>query len=215
MAIGQRDIKRLVSYTSVAHFGFIALGVFALTSQGGAGAVLYMVNHGLSTGALFIVVGILATSARQEPATSAPSAAWRRWRRCSAACLPGGRVCPSLALPGPQQLRQRSSSCWSAPSPATGWPAVVATTGIILAALYVLLLYQRTMQGTVSSKVQAFKDLSPRELLAVGPLIVLIVALGVYPKPMIDMINPAVKATLSDVHKSDPIPVNAQIGGRK
>jgi NADH-quinone oxidoreductase subunit M len=93
--------------------------------------------------------------------------------------------------------------------------AIVATTGIILAALYILLVYQRTMQGVVIDKVRGFGDLNVRELLAVGPLIALIIALGIYPKPLTDMINPAVRATMSDVHKSDPVPVDARIGGVK
>ncbi|MCW2528199.1 MAG: NADH-quinone oxidoreductase subunit, partial [Pseudonocardiales bacterium] len=95
--------------------------------------------------------------------------------------------------------------------------AILATTGIILAALYVLLLYQRTMQGAVSAKVAKFRDLSARELLAIGPLIGLIIVLGVYPKPLTDMINPAVKATLSDIHKTDPPPKSPNVrteGGR-
>jgi NADH-quinone oxidoreductase subunit M len=94
--------------------------------------------------------------------------------------------------------------------------AIVATTGIILAALYVLLLYQRTMQGTVSGKVLGFRDLNARELFAVGPLIALILVLGVYPQPVIKIINPAVRATLSDVGQTDPQPqIAAQPGGHK
>ncbi len=93
--------------------------------------------------------------------------------------------------------------------------AIVGTTGIILAALYILLLYQRTMQGAVIDRVRGFRDLDARELLAVGPLIALILVLGIYPKPLTDIINPAVQATMSDVHKSDPVPVDAHLGGGK
>jgi NADH-quinone oxidoreductase subunit M len=84
--------------------------------------------------------------------------------------------------------------------------AIIATTGIILAAIYVLYLYQRTFQGTVSERVTKFRDLNAREIFSVAPLIAIIIFLGVYPKPVIDIINPAVKATLSNVHKTDPAP---------
>jgi NADH-quinone oxidoreductase subunit M len=94
--------------------------------------------------------------------------------------------------------------------------AVLATTGIILAAIYVLWLYQRTMQGAVSEKVGKFKDLNVREAFAVGPLIAIILFLGIYPKPIIDVINPAVKATLQNVHQTDPAPAaGTAIGGVK
>jgi NADH-quinone oxidoreductase subunit M len=84
--------------------------------------------------------------------------------------------------------------------------AVLATTGIVLAAIYVLYLYQRTFQGTVSEKVKKFRDVNVREVFAVAPLIALIIFLGVYPKPVLDVINPAITATLHDVHKTDPVP---------
>ncbi|MDT4900511.1 MAG: NADH-quinone oxidoreductase subunit [Pseudonocardiales bacterium] len=86
----------------------------------------------------------------------------------------------------------------------------------MLAAIYVLYLYQRTFQGAVNEKVTKFRDLNVREVFSVAPLIALIVFLGVYPKPVLDIINPAVKATLSDVHKTDPAPVfKTAVGGKK
>ena len=210
LAMGQRDMKRLVAYTSVAHFGFIGLGIFAFTTQGGTGAVLYMVNHGLSTGALFIVVGFLIVRGKSRLVGdySGTSAVTPRLggmfllAGLSALALPGMSTFISefLVLVG-TFTRHRAF-------------AIVATTGIVLAALYVLLLYQRTMQGVVIDKVRGFRDLSAREILAVGPLIALIIVLGFYPKPLTDMINPAVKATLSDVHQSDPTPIDARTGGR-
>jgi NADH-quinone oxidoreductase subunit M len=86
--------------------------------------------------------------------------------------------------------------------------AVLGTTGIVLAALYILLVYQRTMQGTLSSKVKSFKDVKAREVFAVAPLLVLIIALGVYPKPVTDVVNPAVTATLHDLSTTDPQPAS-------
>jgi NADH-quinone oxidoreductase subunit M len=94
--------------------------------------------------------------------------------------------------------------------------AVVATTGIILAAIYVLYLYKRTFQGPVSDRVTAFRDVNVREIFAVAPLLALIVFLGIYPKPVLDVINPAVKATLQNVHQNDPAPkLGTAVGGVK
>ena len=131
LAIGQNDLKRLVAYTSIAHFGFIALGIFAFTTQAGTGAVLYMVNHGLATGVLFLVVGMLIAPRRV--------AADRRLRRRAARsrrCWPASFLIAglaSLALPGTEQLRQRvpgadrhvhAASRWSRSSrrSASSWP---------------------------------------------------------------------------------------------
>jgi len=91
--------------------------------------------------------------------------------------------------------------------------AIIATTGIILAAIYVLYLYQRTFQGAVSEKVTKFRDLNAREVWAVAPLLVLIVFLGIFPKPVLDVINPAVQATLHDVQKTDPAPKLGTVAG--
>jgi NADH-quinone oxidoreductase subunit M len=212
LAMGQRDMKRLVAYTSVAHFGFIGLGIFAFTTQGGTGAVLYMVNHGLSTGVLFIVVGFLVARGKSRLVSDYGGAA-RVTPRLGGVFLLAGLS--ALALPGMSTFISEFLTLLGAFTRHKGL-AIVATSGIILAALYVLLLYQRTMQGTVSEKVKGFKDLNAREVLAVAPLIALILVLGVYPKPIIDIINPAVAATLHDVGQTDPPPVNAaQLGGHK
>jgi NADH-quinone oxidoreductase subunit M len=94
--------------------------------------------------------------------------------------------------------------------------AVLATTGIVLAAIYVLYLYQRTFQGPANERVSRFRDLNVREVFAVAPLIALIVFLGIYPKPVLDIINPAVRATLHDVHQTDPAPqLGTAVGGTK
>jgi NADH-quinone oxidoreductase subunit M len=215
LAMGQRDLKRLVSYTSIAHFGFIGIGIFAFTTQGGTGAVLYMVNHGLSTGLLFIVVGFLVSRGKSRLITDYGGTA-KVTPRLAGVFLIAGLA--ALALPG---LSTFISEFLTLVGTFTRHKAIaiVATSGIILAALYVLLVYQRTMQGPVKEKVAGFKDLNAREILAVAPLIALIFVLGVYPKPVIDIINPAVKATLQDVGKSDPVPAipqtAAQPGGHK
>ena len=209
LAIGQRDMKRLVAYTSVAHFGFIGLGIFAFTTQGGTGAVLYMVNHGLSTGALFIVVGLLIARGKSRNVDDYGGAAKVTPLLAGLFLMAG---LSALALPGMSTFVSEFLVLVGTFTRHKGL-AVVATTGIVLAAIYVLYLYQRTFQGTVSEKVAKFRDVNVREVLAVAPLLALIVFLGVYPKPVLDVINPAVKATLSDVHKTDPVPQYGPVAG--
>jgi NADH-quinone oxidoreductase subunit M len=209
LAIGQRDMKRLVAYTSVAHFGFIGLGIFAFTTQGGTGAVLYMVNHGLSTGALFIVVGLLIARGKSRNVNDYGGAAKVTPILAGLFLLTG---LSALALPGMSTFISEFLVLVGTFTRHKGL-AVLATTGIVLAAIYVLYLYQRTFQGVVSEKVAKFRDLNVREVLAVAPLIAIIIFLGVYPKPLLDVINPAVRYTLNDVHKTDPAPKLGPIAG--
>jgi NADH-quinone oxidoreductase subunit M len=209
LAIGQRDMKRLVAYTSVAHFGFIGLGIFAFTTQGGTGAVLYMVNHGFSTGALFIVVGLLIARGKSRNVDDYGGTAKVAPKLAGLFLIAG---LSALALPGMSTFVSEFLVLVGTFTRYKGY-AIIATTGIILAAIYVLFLYQRTFQGTVSTKVQKFRDANMREVFAVAPLLALIVFLGVYPKPVLDIINPAVRATLSDVHKTDPRPEYGPLAG--
>ena len=212
LAIGQRDMKRLVAYTSVAHFGFIGLGIFAFTTQGGTGAVLYMVNHGLSTGALFLVVGLLIARGKSRNVGDYGGAAKVTPILAGLFLLAG---LSALALPGMSTFVSEFLVLVGTFTRHKGL-AVLATTGIVLAAIYVLYLYQRTFQGRMTERVAKFRDLNVRETLAVAPLIALIIFLGIYPKPVLDVINPAVKATLSDVHQTDPAPkLGTAVGGVK
>jgi NADH-quinone oxidoreductase subunit M len=208
VAIGQTDIKRLIAYTSLSHFGFIALGIFVLTSQGQAGATLYMVNHGISTGALFLIAGFLIT--RRGSQRIADYGGVQRVAPVLAGLFLLAGL-SALALPG---LNTFVSEFLVLVGSFTRYkvPAVLATAGIILAAVYVLWMYQRTMNGPTRDEVKSMPDLRPRELWAVGPLIALIIALGVYPKPLLDIINPAVRQTLTQVHASDPRPAVSGAG---
>jgi len=212
LAIGQRDMKRLVAYTSVAHFGFIGLGIFAFTTQGGSGAVLYMVNHGLSTGALFLVVGLLIARGKSRNVDDYGGAAKVTPVLAGLFLLAG---LSALALPGMSTFVSEFLVLVGTFTRHKGL-AILGTAGIILAAIYVLYLYQRTFQGTVNAKVTKFRDVNAREIAAVAPLIAVIIFLGIYPKPLLDVINPAVRATLSDVHQTDPQPKLGPVaGGRK
>jgi NADH-quinone oxidoreductase subunit M len=209
LAIGQRDMKRLVAYTSVAHFGFIGLGIFAFTTQGGSGAVLYMVNHGLSTGALFIVVGLLIARGKSRNVDDYGGAA-KVTPILAGLFLFAGMS--ALALPGLSTFVSEFLVLVGTFTRHKGL-AILAATGIVLAAIYVLYLYQRAFQGKVNEKVTKFRDLNAREVWAVAPLLVLIVFLGIFPKPVLNVINPAVQATLHDVHKTDPAPKLAPVAG--
>lgn len=202
LAIGQTDVMRLIAYTSISHFGFIILGIFAMTNQGGAGATLYMVNHGISTAALFLIAGFLVS---------------RRGTRVIAEFGGVQKVAPVLAgtfliaglatlsLPG---LAPFVSEFLVLVGTFTRYPvaAVFATGALVLAALYVLWLYQRMMTGPVRLGNERLPDLLPRELLVVVPLLAALLFLGAYPKPVLDRINPAVAGTLTTIGKHDPAP---------
>jgi NADH-quinone oxidoreductase subunit M len=208
VAIGQQDMKRLIAYTSVSHFGFIALGVFAMTSQGVSGATLYMVNHGFSTGALFLLAGFLIVrrgSNRIEDYGGVQKVA----PLLAGLFLISGLA--GLSLPGLSTFVSEFLVLIGTFS-RYKVPAVFATAGIILAAIYILWMYQRVAGGPVRDQVAGMKDLKPRELLAVAPLIVLIIGVGFYPKPVLDIINPAVRVTMAQVHETDPVPAHPAPG---
>ena len=211
LAMGQKDMKRLVSYTSVAHFGFIGMGCFAFTTQAGTGAVFYMVNHGLSTGALFMVLGFLIQRGKSRLVTDYSGMA-KVVPVLAALFFVSGLS--ALALPG---LSTFLSEFLVLVGTFTQYKAyaIIATTGIILAALYILLAYQRTMQGAVSAAHETMKDLNVREVAALAPLIALMLFFGFYPKPLIDIINPAVAATMHDVGATDPLPTDVHASGSK
>jgi NADH-quinone oxidoreductase subunit M len=202
LAIGQSDLKRLIAYTSVSHFGFIVLGVFAMTSPGQSGSTLYMVNHGFSTAALFLVAGMLI--GRRGSARIEDYGGLQR----STPLLAGTFLLAglsSLALPG---LSSFVSEFLVLVGTFVRYPAaaIVATGGIILAALYILLTYQRMFTGPAREYASGWSDVDAREAWVLAPLIAVILALGFYPKPVLDAVNPAVGRTLNQVQVSDPAP---------
>ena len=203
LAIGQSDIKRLIAYTSVSHFGFIALGIFAFTSQGQSGASLYMINHGFSTAALFLVAGFLI-SRRGSRFIEDFGGVNKVAPLMSGAFLLAGLS--SLALPG---MSSFVSEFLVLTGTFTRYPveAVIATFGIILAALYILLMYQRTMTGMPTPEVeQTVTEINRRELVAIAPIIAIIIATGFVPQALLGVINPAVDKTMQVVGVTDPKP---------
>ena len=195
VATMQKDLKRLVAYSSVAHLGFIVLGIFALNTQGLSGAVFQMVAHGVSTGALFIMVGwvyerrhtrqIAELGGLQKPAPI--FAAAFTLVMLSSIGLPGlnGFNGEFLILLGGFQ--------------AARWWTVVAVLGVILAALYLLWAYQRVFHGTPTGDNADMPELRPSEGLVLLPLLFLIVFMGVYPKPMLERIEPSVERLVAHV----------------
>jgi NADH-quinone oxidoreductase subunit M len=212
LAVGQNDLKRLVSYTSVAHFGFIGIGIFAFTTQAGSGSVLYMFNHGLATGLLFLAVGMLVAR-RGSASVTDFGGAGKLLPVLAGVLLFAGLA--SLALPGTAPFASEFLVLIGTFT-VNRTVAVVATLGIILAAAYVLWMIQRTTQGTPNPTLAGIrsmrKDLSLREVVVVAPLIALLLLFGFYPKPLLDVINPAIAATMQDVDKTDPAPSVQEAG---
>jgi NADH-quinone oxidoreductase subunit M len=202
VAIGQNSIPRLIAYTSVSHFGFIVLGIFVFNSQGQVGSTLYMFNHGLSTAALFLVTGFLIRR-RGSDLISDFGGVEKVAPVLAGIFLVAGLS--SLSLPGLSPFVSEFLVIVGA-FVYSWWYAAFAVLGIVLAALYILLMYQRTMTGPTVPAVAGMKDLGLREVSALAPLLVLIVLLGFYPKPLTTIIDPAVQDTLQHVGVSDPAP---------
>ncbi|GAB2553737.1 NADH-quinone oxidoreductase subunit M [Kribbella endophytica] len=211
VAIGQTDIKRLIAYTSISHFGFIVMGIFALTSQGLTGSTLYMFNHGLSTAALFLVAGYLIS--RRGSARIADYGGVEKVAPVLAGTFLFAGL-SSLALPGLSPFISEFMVLAGTFSKHKVI-AVIAVVGIVLAALYILIMYQRLMTGPVRDGIEKLKDLNFREVFAIAPLVLLIVGFGIYPKPVVDIIKPAVESTMQIVGVTDKAPEIPVTEGQK
>ena len=198
VACVQHDLKRLMAYSSLAHIGFIVLGTFALTTQGLTGGVLQMVNHGLVTAALFILIGWIYERRRTWQILELRGL--QRSAPVMAACftlvmmasigLPGlnGFVGEFLILSGTFLVHR--------------WWAVAATIGVVFSALYLLWAYQQVFHGTPDEASSKTRDLNWREGLVLAPLVVLIIFLGVYPKPVLDRITPSVDRIVANIDQA-------------
>jgi NADH-quinone oxidoreductase subunit M len=194
LAIGQTDMMRLIAYTSISHFGFIILGIFAMTGQSQAGATLYMVNHGISTAALFLIAGFLV-SRRGSRAIADYGGVQKVAPVLAGTFLISGLA--TLSLPGLAPFISEFLVLIGTFG-RYGVAAIVATGALVLSAIYILWLYQRVMTGPVREGNEKISDLVPREALAVVPLLALLIVFGVYPKPALDIITPAVQSTIVD-----------------
>jgi NADH-quinone oxidoreductase subunit M len=202
LAIRARDLKRLIAYTSISHFGFITMGIFAMTTQGLSGATLYMFNHGFSTAALFIVGGWMI--ARRGSSTIADFGGLQRVTPVMAWMFFIAGM-SSLALPG---LSSFVSEFLVLVGTYTRYPvaAVIATIGIVLAALYILIPVQRTLHGPTTPGNENLPDLNLREKIAIAPVVAVIVAFGFYPSPLLNIINPTSAHVMQGAGFTDPAP---------
>ena len=212
VALGQNDMKRLFAYSSMSHFGFIALGIFVFTTQGGSGSVVYMLAHGLSTAALFLTAGFLMTR-RGGSSLIGDYGGVNKVAPVLAGFLLFAAM-SSLALPGLASFTGEFLVLLGTFSRYL-WVGVIATLGIVITAAYVLRLYQRTATGPVASGLVGIGDARGREITALAPIVLLTLVLGIVPGPVLDVVNPAVERTLEVVGVTDPAPVvDVTEGGR-
>lgn len=209
LAIGQQNLFRLVAYTSVSHFGFIVLGIFAFTSTAISGSSFYMVNHGLSTGALFLLVGFLV--ARRGSARIEDFGGLQKVTPVLAgAFLVTGLS--ALSLPGLSTFVSEFLvfvGTFAANRPA----AVVAAAAVVLAAIYILWTYQRVFTGPVRPGLETTRDIGSRERWVVAPLIAIMLVLGFYPAPALRLVNEPAGTTVSQVGVTDAPEIPVAVTG--
>lgn len=204
MAFGATDLLRLVSYTSVSHFGFMVFGIFALTTQSISGSIFYMFNHGLSTAALFLVVGFMIRR-RGSQHIDAFGGVQKVAPVLAGVLLMSGLS--ALALPGMGSFVSEflvMAGAWQRFPVYT----VVITLGMVLAAVYVLRMYKTTMTGPVTEQVATHvtHDLSAREKAVVAPLLILLIVFGFVPKPVLALADETAMETMAIVGVEDPAP---------
>jgi NADH-quinone oxidoreductase subunit M len=205
VACGQRDLKRLLAYSSLAQIGFIVLGTFALNSQGLSGGVLQMVNHGLIIATLFILVGWIYERRRTWQVSGL------KGLQSPAPVLAGVftvAMMASIGLPGLNGFVGEFLVLIGT-FVAHRWWAVAATAGVIVAAVYLLWAYQQGFHGEPTEADTKTRDLGWNERLVIAPLVILIVALGVFPKPVLDRINPSVNQLVVHVDQVTHTPIPA------
>jgi NADH-quinone oxidoreductase subunit M len=202
VSYAQKDVKKLVAYSSVSHLGFVMLGLFALNAQGIQGGILQMVNHGLSTGALFLIVGMVYER-RHTRDMDAFGGLWKVMPvyavltlivALSSMGLPGlnGFVGEFTILLGAWEAGQAGGAL------TTYWFAALAAVGVILAAVYILYMFQKLFLGPVDKEEnRSLKDINWREIVTLIPLLVLIFWIGLYPQPFFNLMAPTVDKLLA------------------
>ena len=203
VALGQSDMKRLFAYSSMSHFGFIALGIFVFTSIGQSGSVVYMVAHGLSTAALFLTAGFLMQRNKNSALISDYSGVNK-----VAPVLAGFFLIASLsslALPGLVSFVGEFMVLLGT-FERYMWVGAIATFGIVITAAYVLRVYQKSMTGPLADGLSGMKDLGAREVTALVPIAALSILLGFFPAPILNVVNPAVDRVMTTIGASDPAP---------
>lgn len=210
VAMVQEDVKKLVAYSSVAHLGFVMLGVFALNRQGVAGGMLQMLNHGVSTGALFLIVGFIYE--RRHTRLISDFGGLSKQMPVFATIFMIITL-SSIGLPGTNGFVGEFLILLGAFESKLRWFAVIGTSGVILSAVYMLWMFQRVMFGKLENvHNQTLKDLNAREIVVMLPLLILVFVMGVYPTPFIDKMTPAIdkmiaKSQAKKVAIVQPLPI--------
>ncbi|WKZ40333.1 MAG: NADH-quinone oxidoreductase subunit M [Anaerolineales bacterium] len=199
VSFAQADMKKLVAYSSVSHLGFVMLGLFALNPQGVAGAILQMVNHGLSTGALFLLIGMIYEQTHTRE-IKVYGGLWKITPVFGTLMLISSLS--SMGLPGLNGFVGEFTILLGAfGSKAIGnpWYAGISAIGVIMAAIYILYMFQKVFLGPAGEITHHhdLKDLNWREIATVIPLIIFMFWIGLYPKPFFDILAPAVEKLLS------------------
>ena len=204
VAMMQTDIKKLVAYSSVSHLGFVMLGLFVFSMQSVQGAIFQMISHGLSTGALFLLVGMIYDR-RHTRAIDDFGGLWKVVPLFSAVFLVV--MFASVGLPGLNGFIGEFLILVGAFGVTPGWTAAAAT-GVILGAVYMLWMYRRFIFGPVKNSAnEALADLNGREVLLLAPIVLLIVVMGIYPQPLLRRMEPAV---LLSLQKFAPAPAHVR-----
>jgi NADH-quinone oxidoreductase subunit M len=195
VALAQEDMKKLIAYSSVAHMGFVTMGIFTLTHQGIEGGIFQMISHGVVSGALFLCVGVVYD--RMHTREIAAYGGLVNRMPLYAACFMVFTLA-NVGLPGTSGFVGEFLTMLGAYL-ANSWVAIFAATGVILSAAYALFLYRRVIFGAlVKPSLQTIQDLAPREIALLAPLVIATIFLGVYPKPVFDITTPAVAKLLQD-----------------
>jgi NADH-quinone oxidoreductase subunit M len=206
----QQDIKKLVAYSSVSHLGFVMLGLFALNAQGIEGGILQMINHGISTGALFLLVGVVYEQTHTRD-FSVYGGLWKIMPIYGTVMLIVSLS--SMGLPGLNGFVGEFTillGAWGAGSTTGSYGSVLyaafSAVGVILAAIYILYMFQKIFMGPEGSIVEevkkhghALRDLNWREIITIVPLLIFIFWIGLYPKPFFDLMGPAVTKLVSSL----------------
>jgi NADH-quinone oxidoreductase subunit M len=198
VALVQEDMKKLIAYSSVAHMGFVTMGIFAATTQGIAGGIFQMVSHGLVSGALFLCVGVVYDRMHTREIAAYGGLVNRMPVYAAVFML---FTMANVGLPGTSGFVGEFLSLIGTFRVNT-WVATLATTGVILSACYALWLYRKIVFGTIDKpSLAGILDMEPRELLVFAPLVILTILFGFYPRPVLDMSSASV-ASLIEIHQN-------------